>query len=284
MNFNLFLFCYNIFKGKYRCTESIKFFQKRGISMLIIWGIAVFMGILTVVLLMGKGSFLIAGYNTSSKEEKQEYDEKKLCRVVGGGMGVITLMLIGWGFVGEKFPVSVFLIVTIVTVIIIQILSNTICRAQANDGSVQKKKTARDKIYIYGSFLFTAVILAGVTFMLFTGHVTPVMHEDSIEIQVSYWADKEVPYSSIRSVKLAEDLQRGSRKNGVGGPTLQAGHYKNGEFGDYMLYSYTSCDTFVVLDTEQGIVVLNGKDDAATRKLYSDIQTAVDRGFSLPIQ
>ena len=51
-----------------------------------------------------------------------------------------------------------------------------------------------------------------------------------------------------------------------------------------MLYSYTSCDTFVVLDTEQGIVVLNGKDDAATRKLYSDIQTAVDRGFSLPIQ
>ena len=93
-----------------------------------------------------------------------------------------------------------------------------------------------------------------------------------------------MPYSSIRSVKLAEDLQRGSRKNGVGGPTLQAGHYKNGEFGDYMLYSYTSCDTFVVLDTEQGIVVLNGKDDAATRKLYSDIQTAVDRGFSLPIQ
>lgn len=76
MNFNLFLFCYNIFKGKYRYTESIKFFQKRGISMLIIWGIAVFMGILTVVLLMGKGSFLIAGYNTSSKEEKQEYDEK----------------------------------------------------------------------------------------------------------------------------------------------------------------------------------------------------------------
>lgn len=111
--------------------------------MLIIWGIAVFMGILTVVLLMGKGSFLIAGYNTSSKEEKQEYDEKKLCRVVGGGMGVITLMLIGWGFMGEKFPVSVFLIVTIVTVIIIQILSNTICRAQANDGSVQKKKNSR---------------------------------------------------------------------------------------------------------------------------------------------
>lgn len=44
--------------------------------MLIIWGIAVLMGVLSVVLLLGKGSFLIAGYNTSGKEEKKEYNEK----------------------------------------------------------------------------------------------------------------------------------------------------------------------------------------------------------------
>lgn len=28
----------------------------------------------------GKGAFLIAGYNTASKEEKQQFDEKKLCK------------------------------------------------------------------------------------------------------------------------------------------------------------------------------------------------------------
>ena len=36
--------------------------------------------VLGAVLIQGKGAFLIAGYNTSSKEEKSKYDEKALCR------------------------------------------------------------------------------------------------------------------------------------------------------------------------------------------------------------
>ena len=38
---------------------------------------------LSLVFFMGKGSFLIAGYNTSGKAEKAKYDEKRLCRFVG---------------------------------------------------------------------------------------------------------------------------------------------------------------------------------------------------------
>lgn len=34
-------------------------------------------------MIFGKGSWLIAGYNTASKKEKEKYDEKKLCRAVG---------------------------------------------------------------------------------------------------------------------------------------------------------------------------------------------------------
>ena len=44
--------------------------------------------ILTLLLLglvfsRGKGAFLIAGYNTASKAEKEKYDEKALCRFMG---------------------------------------------------------------------------------------------------------------------------------------------------------------------------------------------------------
>ena len=45
-----------------------------------------------------------------------------------------------------------------------------------------------------------------------------------------------------------------------------------------MLYSYTSCDSFVVLDTEQGTVVLNGKDKAATKELYEELLEKVGEG------
>ena len=39
--------------------------------------------LLGLVFSRGKGAFLIAGYNTASKAEKEKYDEKALCRFVG---------------------------------------------------------------------------------------------------------------------------------------------------------------------------------------------------------
>ena len=39
--------------------------------------------LLGIVFTRGKGAFLIAGYNTSSKGEKGKYDEKALCRFMG---------------------------------------------------------------------------------------------------------------------------------------------------------------------------------------------------------
>lgn len=38
---------------------------------------------IAIVLLCGKGGFLIAGYNTMSPKEQSQYDEKALCRFVG---------------------------------------------------------------------------------------------------------------------------------------------------------------------------------------------------------
>ena len=58
--------------------------------LLIIHGIIVGVFIiLGIVFLKGKGSFLIAGYNTASKAEKEKTDEKKLCRY----MGILMLLL-----------------------------------------------------------------------------------------------------------------------------------------------------------------------------------------------
>ena len=40
----------------------------------------------------GHGSWFISGYNTASKEEKEKYDEKKLCRTMGFGMSIIAIL------------------------------------------------------------------------------------------------------------------------------------------------------------------------------------------------
>ncbi|MFT3951580.1 MAG: DUF3784 domain-containing protein [Oscillospiraceae bacterium] len=62
-------------------------------AVILILVLAVVFSVLSVFQLMGKGIWLIAGYNTLSAEEKQQYDEKKLCRASGTLMAVISLML-----------------------------------------------------------------------------------------------------------------------------------------------------------------------------------------------
>ena len=41
----------------------------------LLYVITVFTVLMTIAFFRGNGSFLIAGYNTASKEEKQRYDE-----------------------------------------------------------------------------------------------------------------------------------------------------------------------------------------------------------------
>ncbi len=93
--------------------------------------VIVAMFILSAVLLSGKGSLLIAGYNTMTKPEKQTYDEKKLCRVIGSCLGLITIIMAVFTYYGSKIPPAIswletagILIITITAVI----LANTICR------------------------------------------------------------------------------------------------------------------------------------------------------------
>lgn len=47
--------------------------------------------VLSIVFSRGKGTSLIAGYNTASPEEKARYDEKRLCRAMSRLMLVLAL-------------------------------------------------------------------------------------------------------------------------------------------------------------------------------------------------
>ena len=93
------------------------------------WVVVAILAIMSIVLLAGKGSFLIAGFNTASKEVKQKYDVKRLCRVVGGGLGVCTVILaVAMILKFEGFVVPWLIPICILaTVAVLAILANTIC-------------------------------------------------------------------------------------------------------------------------------------------------------------
>ena len=65
------------------------------IVLIIVAALLVIMGILIII---GKGDKLIAGYNTTSKEEKAQYNIKRLRGIIGGLLIVLapmTFILLG---------------------------------------------------------------------------------------------------------------------------------------------------------------------------------------------
>ena len=100
-------------------------------SDVIVWIVFGIFAVISIILLSGHGSWLISGYNTASKEEKEKYNEKKLCRTMGIGMSVIAILLLIMGVFENILPaffVYIALGIILADVVIIIVLGNTICR------------------------------------------------------------------------------------------------------------------------------------------------------------
>lgn len=90
----------------------------------------VILAIISISLLLGKASFLIAGYNMLPKEIKQKYNTIRLCRVVGCGTSVCLCILGIATFYRFEMPLAIAWIIPwglFATIIIVAILTNTVC-------------------------------------------------------------------------------------------------------------------------------------------------------------
>ena len=92
------------------------------IVLIIVVAILLIMGI---IILVGKGDNLIAGYNTASKEEKSQYNIKRLRGLIGGILVVLApMMLLLLGRESLAATLS-FVVLTYVLCIVMVLLANT---------------------------------------------------------------------------------------------------------------------------------------------------------------
>lgn len=86
------------------------------IVLIIVAAILVIMGI---IILIGKGDNLIAGYNTASEEEKARYNVKRLRGLIGGLLIVLAPMMLllngttaaTWSFVALVFVLCIVVVI-----------------------------------------------------------------------------------------------------------------------------------------------------------------------------
>ena len=172
------------------------------------WILVGIFGILSAVLLLGKGSFLIAGYNTASEEEKKKYKEKRLCRVIGLYMGGVTLLLALGAVLGEQAPdwylVLAFVYLSIGTIVVI-LLCNTICVVKPPEeektGMESGKQQRMVKIINRCSVIFTLLLVVVIGISLVTGDVKTRFAGEKMKIVASYWDRAVRPFRSQTTVR-----------------------------------------------------------------------------------
>lgn len=97
----------------------------------VVWIVIACLAILSIILISGHGEWFISGYNTASKEEREKYDSKKLCRTIGAGMAVITILIFFTILFEQILPAAFAYImagIILADIVIMMILANTICK------------------------------------------------------------------------------------------------------------------------------------------------------------
>src|SRR5699024_2367761 len=166
-------------------------------------------------LLMGKGSFLIAGYNTASEKEKAKYNEKKLCRIVGLGFLVMTCGLF-----------SLFMLKDIGLYIMIGtfIIGMAIIFIGSGYASVERNQK-KTKMSIGIGVLITVILGAFIMGVMFIGDIDIEYNDDCVQLSGTFVSSSKIDYDDILKVEYCDDFDIGRKKNGINNAVVEAGRY-----------------------------------------------------------
>ncbi len=188
----------------------------------------------------------------------------------GGKMWVAGGLLMMFGvFLPETYTTIIMVGAMLVLVILPILYSYWYYKKQCKKGTavivpmnVMHKRIST--AVLIGIFVLVAILM-------FTGNIAYEVGEESLEIKASYWTDMSVDYDKITNLEYREADEPGSRTSGYGSVRLLMGYFQNKEFGFYTRYSYTGCDSCIVVEMRDDILVLSGKNEAETKKIYEEL-------------
>ncbi len=187
--------------------------------------------------------------------------------------GIVILFL-------SLFPIEIAFIalvpIVLLMVIIPTVYSYVYFKKQLNDGraTLEELRNHTKNKSILALVITVILVLVTVAFCLilcFTGDIEYVYDDDAFTVKADFYDDITLKYTEITSIEYRETDSPGTRVFGFGSPHLRMGSFSNNEFGKYTRYSYTQCDSCIVLTVNEKIVVINGIDDSATVDIYNKI-------------
>ena len=196
--------------------------------------------------------------------------------VIGGLLVMLCTLLPGYTFV---YPLVAIMLAMM---IIPTVYSYLLYRKQLKNGVAMNEASEEERrfhsIGAKVSMIVVPIILIGCAVLMLTGNVDIQYDDSSFEISTAYWNDLTVAYDEVESIEYREKCDAGVRVSGFGSARLMLGIFENEEFGRYTRYSYTGCESCVVLRSADGkVMVLTGADPEATMAIYAELTARLEK-------
>ena len=183
------------------------------------------------------------------------------------------------GLFGESMAALVVYIISIMAAAIISILySYLFYKKKLATGEGLKIQYNTKKSVIYLIIAISTIVFT--IWTLFCGSIQIRCNDRDFNIEAKGWNDYTVEYSQIDSISYEENVlqnDNGYRTNGLGNLKYAMGNFKNDIFGDYIRYTHASCHSYVVMNIDGKILVVNGENDAETKEIYQRISEKVSK-------
>ena len=247
--------------------------------------------VISIPLLCGKGAFMIAGFNTMSREEKAKYNEKALARFVGR-MIIATAFCMAFVPIGWSLEIGWLGYCGIILMIVIPIggviYANTGGRFRGKNGSefsasdkAKEPMTAAARGGIIAIVGFCAVILIGVGIIMFRGAAEPEVYivESGVQITGMYGLTADFPEITGITIidKPMKELGSVTRTNGYGGlGEALKGNFSSGEYGEILLFVQSETAPTIHIERNGGRdIFISFRDSEKTVELYSEMVAAL---------
>ena len=231
----------------------------------------------------GKGQWAISGYNTMGKSQQAYYDAERMAKDVGKVCVIIGLACLMGSFALMYMQGGLMIFVAIVTIVCVASVAyvgtgRRYLKDQARTPPPQSKEDRKVIWAFVGVSLFqTAVICIIVLFFIGSGSVHATLDDEGLRIDGPS-ANRNLSYEDMVSIELREDLNLGGRVGGFGGTKVLGGNFNNEEFGDYTLACYKAVRTYIVIEPEEGkMLVFNLDGVEETVDFYNELLEKWDK-------
>lgn len=241
------------------------------ITLLIILSSALLIALMGYLVKEKKMYWLISGYNTAKKEEKERYDIEGLANFLATQMyimaGLFVIASVMIYFRQDILGGLVFFLILPQSMYLV-IKAQSFYKAKEEEKAKVRKQTV-----FLGIFLAVTIIF--VSGLLYLSYIPAVIDLEDEYVDIKGLYGRKLYYSEITNISLEENIPKiVKRTNGSSIGEIKKGRFSLENQENVLLFLEKDGPDYLVIEYQGRKIIFNSKDNSKIIKLYQDIEKA----------